>query len=112
MIEFAQYYGQRAHQTQRTGPVPGSLPTVRELDDYTTLARNVQESLFRIREMALAQQTALEAQSQRPPYKDVNGYDTGPQPAQIYPDGDQKPGFGGNDLTKKRRTVRTDPDGN
>ncbi|KAL9097360.1 MAG: hypothetical protein Q9163_006357, partial [Psora crenata] len=61
-LDFAQRYGTQAHQTQRSGPIPGSLPTLNECDDMIRQQTRVLDSVTRIREVIVKQQQALAEQ--------------------------------------------------
>lgn len=61
-MDFAQNYGTRAHQTQRSGPMPGSLPTLIECDDIMRHQQRVLDSMARIRDLIQRQQQALAEQ--------------------------------------------------
>ena len=61
-LEFARNYGNRAHQTQRSGPVPGSLPSIAECDEIMSRQQRVMDSMGRIRDLILRQQAALAKQ--------------------------------------------------
>lgn len=104
MLEFARHYGQRAHQTQRSGPVPGSMPSLVEVDEMIKQEERIHMSLARIREVIVnQQQAALAEQAQGIHYKATNGYDV--EDSNSHYD-DTKGGFAGAD-PKKRRGVRT-----
>lgn len=72
MLEFSRTLGARLHQTQRSGPVQGTLPDVHELDALMAKQRNTLDSLGRMREVIVAQQAAyLQAQEQQYKTQDV-----------------------------------------
>jgi hypothetical protein len=48
-LEFSRHYAARAHQTQRSGPVLVSLPSLNEVEDILHLQRRNQDALIRIR---------------------------------------------------------------
>ncbi|KAL8869513.1 MAG: hypothetical protein Q9174_004218, partial [Haloplaca sp. 1 TL-2023] len=58
-LDFSRHYSARAHQTQRSGPVAGSMPSIPECDELMEYQRRVLESMQRIKEVMLAQQQAL-----------------------------------------------------
>ncbi|KAJ5692687.1 Zinc finger NHR/GATA-type [Penicillium macrosclerotiorum] len=69
-LEFARHYAARAHQTQRSGPVLGSLPTLNEVEDMLHLQRRNQDALIRIRTAVVNQEQALaEQMAQRKAFK-------------------------------------------
>ncbi|KAI4238003.1 MAG: hypothetical protein L6R40_005814 [Gallowayella cf. fulva] len=61
-LEFSRHYGSRAHQTQRSGPIPGSMPSLNECDEMMNHQRRVLESIESIKEVIMAQQQALAEQ--------------------------------------------------
>ncbi|KAL8733902.1 MAG: hypothetical protein Q9166_001890 [cf. Caloplaca sp. 2 TL-2023] len=61
-LEFSQHYGSRAHQTQRSGPIPGSMPSLAECDEMMNYQKRVLDSMQRIKEVIIAQQHALAEQ--------------------------------------------------
>ncbi|KAL8672369.1 MAG: hypothetical protein Q9168_003165 [Polycauliona sp. 1 TL-2023] len=61
-LEFSRHYGARAHQTQRSGPVPGSVPSVAECDEIMSYQKRVLDSMQNIKEVIIAQQQALAEQ--------------------------------------------------
>ncbi|KAI9694836.1 MAG: hypothetical protein M1822_000452 [Bathelium mastoideum] len=100
--DFARTYQQRSHQTQRSGPVPGSLPDIPMIEEMQRRSAKFNEALARIKDVVIAQQTALAQQAQaRQPY-DTNEYEHG-DPNGISDDMKGQ-GFAGGD-SKKRRGV-------
>ncbi|KAL8734628.1 MAG: hypothetical protein Q9181_003128 [Wetmoreana brouardii] len=61
-LEFSRHYGTRAHQTQRSGPIPGSMPSLAECDEMMNYQKRVLDSMQRIKEVIIAQQHALAEQ--------------------------------------------------
>lgn len=104
--DFVRVYGQRAHQAQRTGPVPGSTPTINEVDDLVKHGQRIIDSLARIREVVLTtQQAHLAEQAQDPRLKATNGYEPEESHNPYGEDPKSGGGFAGTD-PKKRRGVR------
>lgn len=69
-LDFSRHYAALAHQTQRSGPVLGSLPTLNEVEDILHLQRRNQDALIRIRTAVVNQEQALaEQMAQRKAYK-------------------------------------------
>ncbi|KAJ5161281.1 Zinc finger NHR/GATA-type [Penicillium capsulatum] len=69
-LDFARHYAARAHQTQRSGPVMGSLPSLAEVEDILHMQRRNQDALVRIRTAVVTQEQALaEQMAQRKAYK-------------------------------------------
>lgn len=60
--DFSRRYGIRAHQTQRSGPVLGSLPTLGEVEDMIHMQRRNEEALMRIRAAVVSQEHAMAEQ--------------------------------------------------
>ncbi|MCJ1451326.1 hypothetical protein MMC28_001662 [Mycoblastus sanguinarius] len=61
-LDFCKHYGTRAHQTQRSGPIPGSLPSLDQCDEMIREQTKVLESMSRIRDVIFKQQQALAEQ--------------------------------------------------
>lgn len=69
-LDFSRHYAARAHQTQRSGPVLGSLPSLNEVEDMLHMQRRNQDALIRIRTAVVNQEQALaEQMAQRKAYK-------------------------------------------
>ncbi|MCJ1317051.1 hypothetical protein MMC15_002372 [Xylographa vitiligo] len=64
-LDFSRIFGNRAHTNQRSGPLPGSLPTLVECDEMIKRQERVLESMTRIREVIVTQQAALAEQRSR-----------------------------------------------
>jgi hypothetical protein len=102
LLEFTREYGVHAHQ--RAGQNPQSIPHIQTVDALMQKSQKIQDSLYRIRDVVLAQTAAIEASKlegphNMPPYA-ANQSD--------YPDENLKRG-GSSDFTnpdtKKRRGV-------
>ncbi|KAK4557050.1 glutamate--cysteine ligase [Recurvomyces mirabilis] len=104
LTDFSRRYGDRLHQTARSGTPLGSLPGLVEVNDMVQKSRTQVEALLKIREVVLAQQAAYDQQiaEQRPSKHHI----TEPAPPSHDPDSqdvdESKVGFAGSD-TKKRR---------
>ena len=59
-LDFSRHFGATAHQTQRSGPVPGSLPTLAECDELIRRQSRVLESMTRLRDVIVKQQVLAE----------------------------------------------------
>ncbi|KAF7714482.1 Sexual development transcription factor NsdD-like protein [Penicillium ucsense] len=69
-LDFSRRYAALAHQTQRGGPVLGSLPTLNEVEEILHLQRRNQDALIRIRTAVVNQEQAMaEQMAQRKAYK-------------------------------------------
>ena len=103
LTDFTRRYGDRLHQTARSGTPLESLPGLVEVNDMISKSRSQVEALLKIREVVMAQQVAHDAEraEQRLPKHHL------PEPASVDLDhlaetDDAKVGFAGSD-TKKRR---------
>lgn len=65
LLDFSNYYRQKPHTTQRTGPLPGAVPHHQQLDDMMKHSDDVRESLSRLREVVVSQRQAEEAEASR-----------------------------------------------
>jgi len=67
MCDFSRAYGARLHQNARTGPAPGTLPAITEVEELMNKSRFTLEALGRMREVLIAQEAAYlqQAQEQR-----------------------------------------------
>ncbi|KAK8248642.1 hypothetical protein IWZ00DRAFT_300471 [Phyllosticta capitalensis] len=107
--DFLRVYGQRAHQAQRTGSVPGSTPPIQEVDDMMKQGHRIVDSLVRIREVVLTtQQAQIPEQPQDPRYKAANGFE--PEESSQYGE-DTKGGGGFAGADSKKRRGRAAPPG-
>ncbi|KAJ5594019.1 uncharacterized protein N7459_000227 [Penicillium hispanicum] len=69
-LDFSRHYAAKAHQTQRSGPVLGSLPSLNEVEDILHMQRRNQDALIRIRTAVVNQEHALaEQMAQRKAFK-------------------------------------------
>lgn len=103
-LEFSRHYGARAHQTQRSGPVPGSMPSVAECDELMSYQQRVLDSMQSIKEVIIAQQQALaEQRTYEHTYKAASEADE--DGANFHEKLEGAGGFAGADA-KKRRGVR------
>ncbi|KAF2162259.1 hypothetical protein M409DRAFT_58371 [Zasmidium cellare ATCC 36951] len=106
LSDFSRRYGDRMHQTQRSGASISTLPSMVEVDDMISKSRVQTESLGKIREVILAQQAVYEQQAadQRNQHKAFSEAPQPPPPEQHLQEVDdkQQTGFAGVD-TKKRR---------
>ena len=108
-LDFSRHYAQRAHQTQRSGPVLGSLPSLHEVEDMLSLQRRNQEALLRIRTAVLNQEHALaEQMAQRKAFKH-GGVREDDHMAMYQEDFKGSGGFAGPDSKKRRGVGFTHP---
>lgn len=97
--DFARTWSQRCHQVARPGYLPESLPGLQEIDDITREANRMLSSLSRIREVVIAQHTALSEQRARAFHGDYCDADYAAM------QDDFKGGFAMGDAKKTRRGV-------
>ncbi|KKK13954.1 sexual development transcription factor NsdD, partial [Aspergillus ochraceoroseus] len=75
-LDFSRHYAARAHQTQRSGPVLGSLPSLQEVEEMLNIQRRNQDALMRIRTAVLNQEHALaEQMAQRKAFKPAGAHE-------------------------------------
>lgn len=58
-LEFSRHFGTQSHQTQRSGPLPGSLPSLTDCDEMIRQQTKVLDAMSRIRDVICKQQQAL-----------------------------------------------------
>lgn len=101
LLEFSKHFGVKAHQTQRSGPLPGSIPTLENIEDLLQKSQKIQDALTRIKEVVITQNVAFAEQQKGPNQQMVNGY--GPEPNGYQPPDETKAGgFAGPDPKKRR----------
>lgn len=103
-IEFSSRYGNRAFLTQRSGPIPGSIPTLAECDEMMNHQKRVLDSMQSIKEIIIAQQHAL-AEQRNYEINHKPSSDADEDGASFSDKLEGSGGFAGAD-TKKRRGVR------
>lgn len=103
LLDFSLHYRERAHATQRTGPLPGSTPHLSEIDDMMKHNSRIQDSLTRLRDVIQQQQAALAERSREQHLKAVNA-----AVSDGAADDSKDGGFAGSDA-KKRRGVSGPP---
>lgn len=103
-LDFSRHYAARAHQTQRSGPVIGSLPSLQEVEEMLSVQRRNQDALLRIRAAVVSQEHALaEQMAQRKAFK-AGGVREDDHMAMYQDEYKGSGGFAGPD-SKKRRGV-------
>jgi hypothetical protein len=100
MTDFARRYGDRLHQTTRSGPTPSTLPGLVEVEDMINKACLQVDCLSKIREVVVAQQVAYDQQAaeQRQQQKTY----AEPIMSAMQHEDDIKCGFAGSDPKKRR----------
>ena len=106
MLEFSRHYSAHAHQTQRSGPIPGSLPSLAECDEMIRQHHRVFDSFARIRDVLTQQLALAEQRAHEQGYKGTSEYDE--EGAGYQDDFKAGGGFAGADA-KKRRGVSVFP---
>ncbi|KAL6166465.1 hypothetical protein ACJQWK_07818 [Exserohilum turcicum] len=102
IAEFSKMYRQRAHDNQRIGMTPQSMPRLEEVDEMLKQSERIQMSLQRMRDVVFNHHQASMAEApQDPRYRPMNGYD---ESGSGY--GDDSKGMGGfagaDNKTRKR----------
>lgn len=98
MNDFSRRYGDRLHQTARSGPTLSTLPSVIEVEDMMAKSRLQMDALAKIREVILAQQAAYDQQAAEQRHQ--KAFSEAP-PQQSGAEIEDSKGFGGD--AKKRR---------
>ncbi|KAA6412650.1 MAG: hypothetical protein FRX48_03642 [Lasallia pustulata] len=101
-LEFSQHYGNCAHQNQRSGPSPGSIPSLQECEELLRRQTGVLDAITRIRECIITrqQQALAEQRSQDQAYKGSSEFGDDGSAYQDKLDGSG--GFAGADAKKRR----------
>ncbi|GAB7352310.1 hypothetical protein MBLNU459_g2761t2 [Dothideomycetes sp. NU459] len=100
VLEFSRQCGARLHQTQRSGPLPGTLPGVSEIDAMMNKQRHALDALSRLREVIVAQEAAFFQQAQEQQFK---AQDEGKRNDSFHNSDDTKGGGFAGPEAKKRR---------
>ncbi|KAE8351346.1 hypothetical protein BDV28DRAFT_137275 [Aspergillus coremiiformis] len=101
-LDFSRHYATRAHQTQRAGPVIGSLPSLQEVEEMLSVQRRNQDALLRIRAAVVSQEHALaEQMAQRKAFK-ASGVRDDDHMAMYQDEYKGSGGFAGPDSKKRR----------
>ena len=101
ITDFSKIYRQRAHETQRFGMTPQSMPRLEEVDDMLKHGERVQISLQRMREVVFNHQASMVEPPQDPRYSRINGYEHDVQ-SNYSDDAKGAGGFAGPDAKKRR----------
>ncbi|KAF1849461.1 uncharacterized protein K460DRAFT_91359 [Cucurbitaria berberidis CBS 394.84] len=104
--EFSKVYRQRAHENQRIGMTPQSMPRLEEVDDMLKQSERIQMSLQRMRDVVLNNHQASMVEPPRDPYRQMNGYDHDGL-SNYGDDGKSVSGFAGGDNKSRKRGVST-----
>lgn len=104
ITDFSKEYRQRAHQTQRIGMTPHSMPRLEEVDEMIKHSDKIHISLQRMREVVFSHHQASMVESpQDARYQRLNGYEHDTQ--SNYGDDMKAGSFPGSDAKKQRRGV-------
>lgn len=102
-LDFSRHYAARAHHTQRSGPVLGSLPSIHEVEEMLNIQRRNQDALIRIRTAILNQEHAMaEQMAQRKAFKAGGVHDDVHHMAMYQEEYKGSGGFAGPDSKKRR----------
>ncbi|KAL6711415.1 hypothetical protein ACN47E_004349 [Coniothyrium glycines] len=108
IAEFSKVYRQRAHENQRIGMTPQSMPRLEEVDEMLKQSERITMSLQRMRDVVYNHhQASIVQPPQESHYRSMNGYDA--DNASNYGD-DTKGGFANGD-NKSRKRGRAAPPG-
>ncbi|KAI8943019.1 hypothetical protein NX059_001056 [Plenodomus lindquistii] len=110
IAEFSKAYRQRAHENQRIGMTPQSMPRLEEVDEMLKQGERIQMSLQRMRDVVFNHHQASIVEP--PPdhrYRSMNGYD--PDSASNYGDDSKASGGFANGDSKTRKRGRAAPPG-
>ncbi|KAJ4376156.1 hypothetical protein N0V83_001437 [Neocucurbitaria cava] len=102
IADFSKIYRQRAHENQRIGMTPQSMPRLDEVDDMLKQSERIQMSLQRMRDVVFNHHQASMVEPPRDAYRQMNGYD--PDNVSNYGDDNKVGGgfAGGDNKTRKR----------
>ena len=109
--EFSKVHRQRAHENQRIGMTPQSIPRLEDIDDMIKQGERVQISLQRMRDVVFNHQQASMAEPPRGEahYRRANGYDH-EMSGNYGEDMKSSGGFaGGDNKTRKRGVCSPNP---
>jgi glutamate--cysteine ligase catalytic subunit len=108
IAEFSKIYRQRAHENQRIGMTPQSMPRLEEVDDMLKQSERIQMSLQRMRDVVFNHhQASIVEPPQNHRYQPVNGYDH--DSSSNYGDDTKGGGFAGGDSKTRKRGVSASP---
>ena len=101
-MDFSRHYGNCAHQNQRSGPSPGSIPSLQECEELLRQQTGVLDAITRIREGIITRQhqALAEQRSQDQAYKGSSEFGDDGSAYQDKLDGSG--GFAGADAKKRR----------
>jgi hypothetical protein len=101
IAEFSKVYRQRAHENQRIGMTPQSMPRLEEVEEMLKQSERIQMSLQRMRDVVFNHHQASMVQPpQDSHYRPVNGYDA--DNTSNYGDDAKAGGFANGDNKRKR----------
>lgn len=104
IAEFSKIYRQRAHENQRIGMTPQSMPRLEEVDDMLKQSERISMSLQRMRDVVFSHHQAnIVEPPQDPRYRAMNGYDH--DSSSNYGDDAKGGGFAGGDSKTRKRGV-------
>jgi hypothetical protein len=110
-LEFSKLYATRAYQTQRSGPVWGSLPSLQEIDEILQVQQHNKEALLKIRDAVINQEQALANQhAQQQLYKSDHHHGDEDHTGVYQEDFKGGGGFAGADAKKRRGVSHQSPE--
>ncbi|KAF2185694.1 GCS-domain-containing protein, partial [Zopfia rhizophila CBS 207.26] len=102
IMEFSKIYRQRAHENQRIGMTPQSMPRLEEVEEMLKQSEKISMSLGRMREVVFNhQQASIVEPPQDHRYRQINGYDH-EAPNNYHEETKGSGGFAGADPKKRR----------
>lgn len=105
IAEFSKAYRQRAHENQRIGMTPQSMPRLEEVDDMLKQSERISMSLQRMRDVVFTHHQASMIEPSQDRYRSMNGYDA--DTASNYGDDSKSNGgFANGDSKIRKRGVR------
>lgn len=102
IAEFSKIYRQRAHENQRIGMTPQSMPRLEDVDEMLKQSERIQMSLQRMRDVVYSHHQASIVETSQDRYRSLNGFDH--DSSSNYGD-DSKGGFAGGDSKTRKRGV-------
>jgi glutamate--cysteine ligase catalytic subunit len=101
IADFSKVYRMRAHERERIGMTPNSIPRLEEVDDMLKQSEKIQMSLQRMREVVFNhhQASMMEPPRDSSHYRPVNGYE--PDGPTSFQDEHKTNAFGGIESLKR-----------
>jgi glutamate--cysteine ligase catalytic subunit len=104
VADFSKTYGQRAHQNQRIGLSPQSIPRLEEVEEMIKHGQKMLSALVNMRDLVYNhQQASLAEPSREAHYRPVNGYDPEGHQNAFHEDPKANAAFSGMDPNKRHK---------